>query len=93
MRSIIDGVGRKTGDQVSKKKAEYLLCAHWRREEDAEREEHALARADKDLGRYLRGGRKLSGNDTAQNVAGLSKKSQVGKERRNDYSKSGSLIW
>lgn len=52
-----------------------------------------MARADKDLGRYLRGRRKLSGNDTAQNVAGLSKKSQVGKERRNDYSKSGSLIW
>jgi len=40
---------------------------------------------DKGLGRFLRGGRNLSGTDTAQNVAGLGKKSQVGKERRNDY--------
>lgn len=44
------------------------------------------------FGQIPKGRNNLSGNDTAQSVARTSKKSQVGKERRNDYSKSGSLI-
>lgn len=52
-----------------------------------------IGKSGQKFGQIPKGRKNLSGNDTAQNVAGLSKKSQVGKERRNDYSKSGSLIW